>query len=521
MKHWTVGRRLGTAFALVMLIGVLMAGLAAWGMEATVASLKTVYDDRTVPLTQLAEINHLVTYDRVLLTDAAHSAQPESTRQRVDEVRRNRERVGALWKEYLATYLTPEEKGIAAQVEEKMKSLVGAGHEAVIAALAAGRPDEARNALEQKVGPANPAFTQAMDKLIALQARVASEEYAASSRRMTLLHTALATLSLVGVVLATAVAMAITRGIVNDLGAEPHALAAAAERVAAGDLADDGRPAARRGSVMASMQTMRASLVHLVGTVRQGVENVATASSQIAQGNHDLSGRTEQQASSLQQTAASMEQLTGTVRTSADNARQANQLASSASDVAQRGGQVVAEVVKTMDEIQSSSRRIADITGVIDGIAFQTNILALNAAVEAARAGEQGRGFAVVAGEVRTLAQRSAEAAREIKSLIGESVGRVESGGALVKSAGQTMDEIVGQVRRVTDLIAEITYSSDEQSKGIGQVNEAVTQLDQTTQQNAALVEQSAAAAESLKVQAARLSEAVAAFRLGAPQPVA
>ena len=250
--------------------------------------------------------------------------------------------------------------------------------------------------------------------------------------------------------------------------------------------------------------------------VRASAGSVTTASDEIASGNHDLSSRTEQAASSLQQTASAMEQLTATVRNSAESARQANQLAASAAEVAERGGSVVSQVVSTMDEINASSKKIADIIGVIDGIAFQTNILALNAAVEAARAGEQGRGFAVVASEVRSLAQRSAEAAKEIKGLIGASVERVEAGSKLVADAGQTMGEIVGSVQRVSDIIGEITAAAAEQSDGIGQVNTAVTQLDQMTQQNAALVEESTAAAESLRTQAQRLAQALAGFRLAA-----
>ena len=268
------------------------------------------------------------------------------------------------------------------------------------------------------------------------------------------------------------------------------------------------------GALMKSLQHMNESLGRVVGNVRASTDSISTASAEIATGNQDLSGRTEQTASNLQQAASSMEQLTGTVRQSADAARQANQLASSAAEVAARGGAKVSEVVSTMEEINSSSKKISDIIGVIDGIAFQTNILALNAAVEAARAGEQGRGFAVVASEVRSLAQRSANAAREIKGLINASVEKVESGSRLVADAGQTMTEIVGSVQRVSDIIGEITAASAEQSDGIGQINGSVTQLDQMTQQNAALVEESAAAAESLKDQAQKLAQVVSVFRL-------
>jgi methyl-accepting chemotaxis protein len=269
------------------------------------------------------------------------------------------------------------------------------------------------------------------------------------------------------------------------------------------------------GELSHSLDRMRQAFAKMIGDIRTTSQSVTVASSEIAQGNADLSTRTEQQAGSLQQTAASMEQLSATVKNNANTARQANQLAASASEVAARGGEAVGRVVSTMTEIQASSRKIAEIIGVIDGIAFQTNILALNAAVEAARAGEQGRGFAVVAGEVRNLAQRSAQAAREIKQLISDSVQKVDSGSRQVTEAGQTMQDIVDQVKRVADLIGEITSATLEQDSGIGQVNTAVTQLDQMTQQNAALVEQSAAAAESLKLQAARLAQAVAIFKLG------
>ena len=320
--------------------------------------------------------------------------------------------------------------------------------------------------------------------------------------------------TLIAVALGALLAFTVTRSIVRPVQRGKEA----AENIADGDLTHpiEANGNDETGQLLQALATMQSRLASIVGNVRHNAEGVATASTEIASGNNDLSARTEQQASALQETAASMEQLGSTVRQNADNARQANQLAMSASTVAQQGGDVVAEVVTTMKGINDSSKKIADIISVIDGIAFQTNILALNAAVEAARAGEQGRGFAVVAGEVRSLAQRSAEAAKEIKGLIGTSVERVERGTALVDKAGATMSEVVASIRRVTDIMSEISAASSEQSQGVSQVGEAITQMDQATQQNAALVEQSAAAADSLKTQAGQLVDAVAVFRLSA-----
>ncbi|MCP1575108.1 methyl-accepting chemotaxis protein [Herbaspirillum rubrisubalbicans] len=289
-----------------------------------------------------------------------------------------------------------------------------------------------------------------------------------------------------------------------------------AERVAQGDLTVQINTASKdeTGMLMHSLRSMNDSLHKIVSEVRYGTDAITTASQEIASGNLDLSSRTEQQAGSLEETASAMEELTATVKQNADNARQANQLAASASDIASQGGEVVSQVVQTMEGITESSSRIADIITVIDGIAFQTNILALNAAVEAARAGEQGRGFAVVASEVRSLAQRSASAAKEIKQLIDDSVQKVGVGSELVERAGATMSEVVASVKRVTDVVAEISAASSEQSTGIEEINRAVTQMDEVTQQNAALVEQAAAAAQSLQDQAGRLSQVVSVFKI-------
>ncbi len=351
--------------------------------------------------------------------------------------------------------------------------------------------------------------TVALDRL----ANRLSEQADAERNRLLALLAGLA--ALVGLGLAAGVA--VSRSITRQIGGEPGRVIAIAEAIAGGDLSRRiDAPAGAAASIVGAMARMQQSLVGVVTTVRDNAESVAAGSTQIAQGNQDLSNRTELQASSLQRTAATMEELDGTVRRNADNAREADRLAGTASEVASRGGEAVAQVVETMKGIEDSSSRIAEIIGTIDGIAFQTNILALNAAVEAARAGEQGRGFAVVAGEVRALAQRAAAAASEIKALIGTSVERVGQGSALVDRAGATMREVVDSIRRVSTLMGEISVASNEQSQGVAQVGQAVGDIDRSTQQNAALVEESAAAAASLQQQAQRLRDAVSVFRVAA-----
>jgi methyl-accepting chemotaxis protein len=494
----------------VMLLGIGLIGL--WGMSRSNAALKSVYEDRTVPIEQLAHMNALQLSNRLALTNALLQTLPAA--EAAAQIDANIGKAGKLWEAYMATKLTAQEAKLAKAAADTRASFVQEGLLPAVVALRANNPKEVLRVQLDKIRPLSGALEESLEALMTLQIDEARAQYeAAAAAAATLRLVSMLAIGL-GVLLAAVFGYLMTRSIVRQLGAEPAEAAALAQRVAAGDL--DTPITLRDGdssSLMAQLKTMQGSLADVVGRVRQNADSVATASAQIAQGNNDLSSRTEQQASALQQTAASMEELSATVKQNADNARQANQLALGASTVAVQGGEVVGRVVDTMKGINDSSKRIADIISVIDGIAFQTNILALNAAVEAARAGEQGRGFAVVASEVRNLAQRSAEAAKEIKGLITASVERVEQGTALVDQAGATMSEVVNSIKRVTDIMGEISAASTEQSAGVAQVGEAVSQMDQATQQNAALVEQSAAAAESLKQQAQMLVQAVAVFR--------
>jgi len=381
---------------------------------------------------------------------------------------------------------------------------------------------DAKDLLIGKMQVEQTADIDALQKLADFEMNTAVQDGVAAGDQYQSGRNLLVALEIISLLLGTGAAVLITRGILSQLGGEPVAAMSIADRIANGDLSVEVQVKANdQSSLLYSMKSMRDKLRTIVGDVRGSAGTIASATDEIARGNLDLSSRTENQAASLEETASSMEELTSTVRQNAENARQANQLSISASDVAVKGGEVVSQVVTTMEEINESAKKIVDIIGVIDGIAFQTNILALNAAVEAARAGEQGRGFAVVASEVRNLAQRSAGAAKEIKELIGNSVEKVEAGSKLVNHAGVTIEEVVQSVKRVTDIVGQIATASNEQAAGIEQVNQAVASMDEATQQNAALVEEAAAAAGSMQEQAANLMKAVDVFSMETDAPVA
>ena len=511
MKNLKISTRLSGAFALLvlMLLGVTVAAMT---QLAAMRSATAEITDNWLPSVevvnaidaQTAELRMIV-LTHVMNTDAAEIAKID--KRLVD----GRAKLVELRKQYERLISTPEEKKLYDEFAANWGKYISV-NDGALELSRKNQNDDARAIVEGESLRLYNTSGEYLDKLVKMNNDGAEQARKASERTYNQARTTLVVVAVLAIALAIAAAVWLIRSITAPLARAVEV----ADRVAGGDLTThidvDSRD--ETGQLLSALQRMQQSLVRTVSVVRQNSESVASASAQIASGNNDLSARTEQQASALEETAASMEELGSTVRQNADNARTANQLAMNAATVAAQGGEVVAEVVETMKGINASSNKIADIISVIDGIAFQTNILALNAAVEAARAGEQGRGFAVVASEVRSLAGRSAEAAKEIKSLIMASVERVEQGTLLVDKAGNTMTEVVTAIRRVTDIMGEISAASSEQSAGVGQVGEAVTQMDQATQQNAALVEEMAAAAASLNTQAGELVNAVAVFKL-------
>ncbi len=520
-----VSTRLSVGFLLVLALLTISLILSLNRMSSMQDKIEEVVNVNNAQLAQMSELR-VALYDRmvaarnvVMLSDPAEM-KPEIERMRLDE-KISDEAISKLKKLYDQRPQTSEEEKAALARISKFEADIAPVAERAMMLGQQNRVQEATRVLLDEVRPVQRKIMAEIDRLVGIQNKLSEKAARDALSSYETARWVLIVLGAVALMLGTIAALVITRSITKQLGGEPTAAAEVATRIAAGDLEVvihvDGSD---QSSLMFAMKGMRDRLAEIVRNVRTGTDTIATASSQIAAGNLDLSSRTEQQASSLEETASSMEELTSTVRQNAENAGHANQLAINASDVATRGGDVVSEVVQTMEQINESARKIVDIISVIDGIAFQTNILALNAAVEAARAGEQGRGFAVVASEVRSLAQRSAAAAKEIKVLIGDSVGKVENGSKLVAEAGTTMTEVVSSVRRVTEIMAEITAASKEQSNGIEQVNQAITQMDQVTQQNAALVEEAAAAADSLQEQAAALSDIVSVFRIAGSAPV-
>jgi methyl-accepting chemotaxis protein len=522
MNNFKISTRLIVLTGMLSLLLIVIGGNGLFGLRAGNEGLRTVYENRTVPMGQLAEVQELLLENRVNAFVIVTALLPEVVEARFKIMGENMARIDQVWAAYSATSMTSEEAALVKEFAAAQAKFAGEGLRPFQEAVRSYDLEKAKEINETKIRPLYADLRKSIGALMALQLKEAREEYEDALSRYRIIMAVSIGAIVLGVALAFGLGMTMMRGISRSL----QNAVDVSEAVARGDLT---RRVEVRGKdevtqVLQALAVMQGNLASIVGTVRQGSESVASASTQIAQGNQDLSARTESQASALEETAASMEELSSTVKQNADNARQANQLAQNASTVAVQGGQVVSQVVDTMKGISESSKKIADIINVIDGIAFQTNILALNAAVEAARAGEQGRGFAVVAGEVRSLAGRSAEAAKEIKALISDSVGRVDQGTALVDQAGSTMNEVVTSIRRVTDIMAEISAASAEQSAGVAQVGEAVTQMDQTTQQNAALVEEMAAAAGSLNSQAQDLVRAVSVFKLAhgqaaSPQP--
>lgn len=518
LKNITIKSRLIFVVGFLSAMCILGAAVGLTSLYATNEALKGNYDKRLVPmgkldhLVRLIDQNELAVAQALTLDDVSQRAEIEAVEERINEISR-------VWESYMVGPLSEHERSLASRFTESRTKFVNEGLKPAVAALRAGDVEQATGIMRNRMNPLIAPVSESINALMQHQLDTAQAEF----ERSQLIYRWVRNVCIVGMLFSVLLGAAICAWLVRAI-AQPLADAVdIARSVAAGDLTHriEVSTTDETGQLLQALKDMNQSLTKIVGEVRSGTETIATASAQIASGNMDLSSRTETQASSLEETASSMEELTSTVKQNADSAFQANELAMSASEIAGKGGAVVAQVVDTMGSINESAKKIADIISVIDSIAFQTNILALNAAVEAARAGEQGKGFAVVATEVRHLAQRSAAAAKEIKALIDDSVNKVETGARLVDQAGSTMKEIVDSVKRVTDIMGEISVASKEQTDGIQQVNQAINQMDAVTQQNAALVEEAAAAAESLQDQAVHLSRVVSVFKLEAvPLPM-
>jgi methyl-accepting chemotaxis protein len=516
----SIGRRLSLGFAVILAILILNTGIGIYRLQGVASATRAMMESPLAKERLISDWYRTVFAGIRRTTAVAKSADPSLALFFADEAKTSTAYTQGVIKK-IEDLATEDDKKLMTELVETRKLYVSS-RDNVMKAKAAGDAAEATRILEQIYLPAAKTYEGMLQRILDHQRKTIDaaaaniEEVSNQSRNLLLL------MALLVVAFGVSFAWWLTAGITRPI----NEAVALAESVAEGHLVDRSHRSQsdyskdEPGQLLHALHRMSSSLVRIVGEVRIGTDTISTASTEIAAGNLDLSSRTEQQASSLEETASSMEELTSTVKQNADNARQANQLAANAAQVAQRGGAVVSDVVQTMASIDQSSKKIVDIIGVIDGIAFQTNILALNAAVEAARAGEQGRGFAVVASEVRNLAQRSASAAKEIKVLIDDSVGKVEAGTRLVGQAGSTMDEVVTSIQRVTAIMAEISNASVEQTHGIEQINQAISQMDHVTQQNAALVEEAAAAADAMQEQAAKLADAVSIFKLenAAPQ---
>ncbi|CAN7740403.1 methyl-accepting chemotaxis protein [Duganella sp. LjRoot269] len=511
IKNLKIGIRLSVGFAVIIALMTALAAIGISRIRAIDTNTDIIVHDRYAKVALAHTIENEVNRQaRALRTALIANDDQVSARELVKISDSAPIIAGALDK--LQVIIHTEKGKAALQALMAARATFTEREHHLIGLIKGKQADAGRDYLIKEVLPPQTVYLTAIEAFADTQVK-GMEQFAAEASDMAdNANMLMIVLAVVAALLAAAIGYLLTRSIVLPL----RRAVQVAQTVAAGDLSThfDACATDETGQLLTALKEMNESLKNIVGQVRSGTETIATASTQIATGNHDLSARTEQQASSLEETASSMEEITATVRENGNNARHANKLAVSASDVAVKGGAVVAQVIDTMGSINESARKIVDIIGVIDGIAFQTNILALNAAVEAARAGEQGRGFAVVASEVRNLAQRSATAAKEIKTLIGASVEKVELGSQLVNQAGSTMDEIVASVKRVTDIMAEIASATQEQDSGIEQINQAISEMDTVTQQNAALVEEAAAAAESLQDQAGSLAQLVSVFKL-------